>query len=1755
MPMASSLPKKRQAVIAQQLKSYKAKKEEPDAYILFTSGSTGKPKGVVVGRQALEFSLLQFSEKLQLHKSDNVLASIEINFDPSLIELLVPERLNSKIIFGNNKGLNALLNEDDVTFTSGTPSMWQKLLDSGWKGNKNLKAIVGGEMLSRELVERLLPKVKELWNAYGPTECTIWTSIKKLSLDDEVITIGKPNANSTYYILDIDRCQTPIGVAGELYIGGYQLARGYLNDPELTRQKFIKNPFKDGVGGRLFKTGDKARWLPNGEVQILGRLDDQVKIRGYRIEPGEIECQLRSQKGVKDACVIVREDTVGDKRLVAYVIGSTKGHTLRTHLKAHLPAYMIPSAFVFLEQFPMTENGKLDKKSLPIPGDMTVALSSSIIKPRGPIEQNLFYIWKGVLKSSNFGVKDNFFEIGGHSLIATQVTSAICSNFNIDFDLRQIFEHPTIEELSQAIKNALDKKSQVHYTELKPQIFRGNVPLSFSQQRLWFLDKLEQNSAFYNMPFMLKLSGKIQIDALEKAIDVILDRHEALRTKIYVLNGKPYQKFVPPKKVRLKVTEVHSEKRAQKIAEVEAKKPFSLNKDNLYRIELLSLNSSSAWLLLNFHHIVADAWSIGQFISELKVLYNAMSEGQQISLPPLPVQYKDYACWQKKIFKGELKARQLKWWRKHLKNAAETSCFPTSYSRPSVQTYHGKTLVSSLSASTYRKLKKVCEAENASLYMVLLACFTITLKRYAQQKNLVIGTPVSGRGHGAVENLIGCFINTLALKFRVNESLSFSGYLKEVKSICLGAFAHQDLPFEELVKKLKLPRDLSHAPLFQTMFNLLPKDMGAFKIGKLKAELTGVDRGMSHFDLSLSMQAKNGNLDGYWEYNTDLYSQEYIEQIMGNFKNIVSSVVAQPHEPLLSIKLMTQVEENKILKTWNKKQYRYKTNTTISALFEQVAEKYAFKTAIVFKQSKRTFRQLNADSNAIAHQLISRGIRRGHVVGVCISRDPTFLAAVLGILKAGGVFLPIDPEMSEERMQHVLNDTKCKLVLSHSKHKSVLDLFEVHTITTNVFLRSAFAKNFTHDCEVKTHADDLAYVIYTSGSTGMPKGVPITHRSIVDRIQWKQKHYGLREKDVTLHVYSFIFDGAILNYFWPLCFGRRLVVAAKEERLSSDKLVALIQNQKITHVDMLPSLLDMLLANDRVVNCRTLKQVFSGGEALNGHTVQNFYKQLPKAKLDNTYGPTETSVEASVWPVEKSFSKSIAPIGRPMAGANLYVMDSQGTLLPPGVPGELLIGGEGVTRGYLNLRSLNRRAFIKNPYNQSERLYKSGDLVRYQKSGCLEYLGRMDKQVKLRGFRVELGEIESKLKQLDEVADAIVEVKILPGGVQELVAYVIMQAQLKQKIASEILLDHLSNYLPAYMLPKHIAFLDQYPKLLNGKINFKALPLPKEALSNSKPENLTSKQMAVANIWERHLCKTVSDPRSNFFELGGHSLMAVQVLSDIADELGDELPLTSLFLHPTLSGFTEQVLDAKSIGDWSPLVCLNKGKGSSAVVAIHPVGGSIFCYDTISKQNKNVSFYALQAYGLEPNQVPLESIEQMASRYARAIREKLGERPLTLLGWSFGGLIANALSNRKLGLNIEKIIAVDASAKLAEFQQLDVQDDAALLSELSKHLAVEKNKESRLVDLIGKDVKAHVVITKEYELRLLALAKAHYRALQDYQMVKMQVPVELYKASKNPDKSKTLGWNRLSASVGVQVLPGDHWAMLEGNNAKLIGKF
>ncbi|TEL39137.1 non-ribosomal peptide synthetase, partial [Pseudomonas aeruginosa] len=1428
----------------------------------------------------------------------------------------------------------------------------------------------------------------------------------------------------------------PRGAVGELYIGRAGLARGYLRRPGLSATRFVPNPFPGGAGERLYRTGDLARFQADGNIEYIGRIDHQVKVRGFRIELGEIEAALAGLAGVRDA-VVLAHDGVGGTQLVGYVVADSAEdaerlrESLRESLKRHLPDYMVPAHLMLLERMPLTVNGKLDRQALPQPD---ASLSQQAYRaPGSELEQRIAAIWAEILGVERVGLDDNFFELGGHSLLATRVISRVRQEQQLDASLKALFERPVLKAFAQGLERTTDAVSTIPLADRQQPL-----ALSFAQERQWFLWQLEPESAAYHIPSALRLRGRLDVDALQRSFDSLVARHETLRTRFRLEGGRSYQQVQPAVSVSIEREPFGEEGLIERIQAIVVQ-PFDLERGPLLRVNLLQLAEDDHVLVLVQHHIVSDGWSMQVMVEELVQLYAAYSQGLDVVLPALPIQYADYALWQRSWMEAGEKERQLAYWTGLLGGEQPVLELPFDRPRPARQSHRGAQLGFELPRELVEAVRALAQREGASSFMLLLASFQALLYRYSGQADIRVGVPIANRNRVETERLIGFFVNTQVLKADLDGRMGFDELLAQARQRALEAQAHQDLPFEQLVEALQPERNASHNPLFQVLFNHQSEIRSVtpeVQLEDLRLEGLAWDGQTAQFDLTLDIQEDENGIWASFDYATDLFDASTVERLAGHWRNLLRGIVANPRQRLGELPLLDAPERRQTLSEWNPAQREYAVQGTLQQRFEEQARQRPQAVALILDEQRLSYGELNARANRLAHCLIARGVGADVPVGLALERSLDMLVGLLAILKAGGAYLPLDPAAPEERLAHILDDSGVRLLLTQGHLLERLPRQAgVEVLAIDGLVLDGYAES---DPLPTLSADNLAYVIYTSGSTGKPKGTLLTHRNALRLFSATEAWFGFDERDVWTLFHSYAFDFSVWEIFGALLYGGRLVIVPQWVSRSPEDFYRLLCREGVTVLNQTPSAFKQLMAvacsADMATQQPALRYVIFGGEALDLQSLRPWFQRFGdrQPQLVNMYGITETTVHVTYRPVSEADLEGglVSPIGGTIPDLSWYILDRDLNPVPRGAVGELYIGRAGLARGYLRRPGLSATRFVPNPFpgGAGERLYRTGDLARFQADGNIEYIGRIDHQVKVRGFRIELGEIEAALAGLAGVRDAVVLAHDGVGGTQ-LVGYVVADSAEDAERLRESLRESLKRHLPDYMVPAHLMLLERMPLTVNGKLDRQALPQPDASLSQQAYRAPGSElEQRIAAIWAEILGVERVGLDDNFFELGGHSLLLLMLKERIGDTCQATLSISQLMTHASVA---EQAACIEGQARESLLVPLNGRREGSPLFMFHPSFGSVHCYKTLAMALrdrhpvKGVVCRALLDAGRE---VP--EWDDMVAEYAEQLLQEHPEGVFNLAGWSLGGNLAMDVAARleQRGRQVAFVGWIDAPA-------------------------------------------------------------------------------------------------------------------------------
>ncbi len=1486
------------------------------------------PKGVAIQHRSAVAMVRWCHEMFGAEEYAGLLVSTSICFDMSVFEIFATLSAGGKLLLAENAlALPDLEAKDEVVLVDTVPSAMAELLRLGRLPASIRTVNLGGEPVKASLVRDLydhLPNLERVVNLYGPSEDTTFTSYAVLPRGDQHPLIGRPLTGESAYVLDGEMRPVPLGVPGALYLGGEGITRGYLGRPELTAERYIPNPYGP-PGSRLYQVGDLVRYLPTGELDFLGRLDHQVKVRGFRIELGEIESALTRHPQVLDAAVLAMPDLLGGNRLIAYLATEEElpASELRAFLKAGLPDYMVPSVFVPLPELPLTPNGKIDRRSLaalPLQGESAAEDRS----PSGYAEEALAGIWSEIF-GHPVGVSEDFFDLGGHSLLATRLVSRVREALGVELPVRRLFERPTIAGLAESVEAALGVGGALE-ARIEPVPRTAPLPLSFAQERFWFLQRLEPGSAAYNVPAAVELAGPLNAGALAAAWTGLARRQESLRVTFEEAGGAPRQRIAPaPAGAPLPLVDLAALPAAAGRAEVErlerqqAATPFDLERGPLAVGLLARLGEENHRFLVNLHHIIADGWSIGVLIRDLGALY-AAAAGFSSVLPELPVQYADFAAWQRRRLSGEALAAELAFWRRQLDGVPPLE-LPTDRPRPALFSGRGAACPVELPAGLAAGLGRLCREERVTLFMALYAGFSLLLQRYTGQADFAVGTPVAGRTRAETEELIGCFINTLALRADLGGEPALAGVLERARETTLDAFARQELPFERLVGELQPERDPSRTPIFQTMLALQNAPRATLELPGLTLSLLPGEARTAKFDLTLALQEEDGGLRGEIEYSTDLFDPATVQRLARHYETLLAALASgslqrSPGE----LSPLTAAERAQLLVEWNDSAFPVE-EATLHELFARQAALHPEREAVVCGGEVLTYAALSRSAGRLARRLRALGVAAEEPVALYFERSPAVLVAMLGVLEAGGAYMPLDVSYPPERLAALWENagrplllTERRLAPAFADPGSVLCLDEM--MEEGEAAGAAPARSLG--------PGGLAYVLHTSGSTGNPKGVCCTHRGVLNLLADFARRRPLAAGSRGSLWTSLSFDVSVYEIFSPLLAGGAVHIVPEEIRQDAERFLEWLERERIESAYVPPFMVVALRQRlEQAPEAIPLSRLLVGVEPIPEPELTRIAELRPGLAVINGYGPTEATICATLYDVDRRRTRfgnpPVTPIGRPVINSAVYLLDRWLAPVPVGVPGELCVGGAGLARGYLGRAAATAERFVPDPWSAAggERLYRTGDLVRRRADGNLEFVGRIDHQIKLRGFRIEPGEIEAALRAHPEVGEAVVAVVGGEGGLREhrrLVAYLVPAGD--RVLSDAELREHLRDRLPAYMVPAAFVILPELPLTASGKLDRKALLAhqpPASAAADAVAARTPAEEL-VAGIFAEVLQVERVDAEASFFALGGHSLLATQVVSRVRQVFGVELPLRALFEAPTVAGLAAEIAALSAAG-------------------------------------------------------------------------------------------------------------------------------------------------------------------------------------------------------------------------------------------------
>jgi amino acid adenylation domain-containing protein len=1766
------------------------------SWIIYTSGSTGQPKGVVQTHRNILHYVHNYTNGLSLSAADRLSLLFSFGVNGAAHEMfsgllngasLHPFDIKAQ---GFDGLANWLLTERATTYAS-VPTVFRHFCErlTGREEFGDLRFIkLIGETVSKrevELFQQLFPPTCRLINRLGSTETgTIrWYFIDKdTRIDGTSVPVGYAVSDNEVMLVDDNRMPVPIGDVGEIAVKSRYLSPGYWRKPEHTSRAFIE----DGHGGeRIYLTGDLGRMLPDSCLLHMGRKDFQVKIRGHRVETGEIEAAVLSLTDAKEVIVMARDDARGEPRLVAYLLMAGRPRpspvTLRRALAARLPAYMMPSAFVMLESFPTAPNGKVNRGALPQPDSSRPELETPFATPSNDLEQKVAQVWSDILGVYPVGIHDNFFDLGGHSLAAARIVSRIGDTLELEVNLTALFEAPTVASLAKTLARLATNKGVA--PPLQPVLIprrkaEDPVPLSSTQEQMWFIDQLAPGSASYNTVSSFQLRGPLNVIALERSFNEIVRRHESLRTTFDSVEGVPVQVVTPSLTITLPVVAVSAESgsgtrdEAMRVANEHARQPFDLAKGPLLRCTLFKVADQEHVLLIAVHHIVNDGWSWSVLFRELSALYDAFAEERPATLPQLPLQYGDFARWEREHLRNDLLDQRLAYWTRQLAHAPTLLDLPTDRRRTAVQSFRGTVHSEMFPLELKEQLEALSREEGATLFMTLCAAFNALLFRWSGQEDIVLGSTIARRNRPELESLIGLLINTLVLRTDLSGNPTFRELLHRFREVALDAYANHEVPFDKVIEKLHSKRSLSHGTLFQVLFVLHQgTSQQELSLAGLTVERVPVEMGAVKFDLSVSMVDKPDGLDCGIAYQTDLFDAATIRRFAAQFQRLLHGVVRDPNLRLSQLPLMSEAERRQMLVTWNDTKKDYPTDQCIHELFEQQVSRTPDACAVELENATLSYRQLDSKAATVADRLREAGVRPGDSIVICIDRSVDMLVGLIAVLKAGCAYVPLDSQYSLERLPWVLEDTGAPVLLTGRRLAHVVsNVREQLAALTVIFLDDpavASRQPVAQPSTVHVSPDDLAYVIYTSGSTGTPKGVEITHRSLVNFALASVEAMALQPADRVLQFASLSFDTAAEEIFSCLITGAALVLRTDRMLDSASAFLNQCRRWRITVLD-LPTVywheLTENIATDNLELPATLRLVVLGGDkALPERAAQWQRASNGRVRLLNEYGPTEATVVATTHEVGVAglvTESREVPIGRPIANVQTYILDRELNPVPVGARGELYIGGAGLARGYRRRPDLTAESFIPSPFSEApgERLYRTGDLARYLADGSIEFLGRTDHQVKVRGFRVEPGEIEAVLTEHPAVRHVVVVPVPDHTGDHRLIAYVVPTSGVQ--LNAQILRDFLKGRLPQYTIPAAFVFLNALPLTPHGKVDRRALPEPDPDRFESHDAFIAARtplERELVQEWETLLATRPIGIRDNFFELGGHSLLAVRLTARIEKRLGRATSVAALFESPTIEQLAVRLERHTGSESWSSLMAVQPNGSRPPFFWVHG-DHSIAILPTYLGPDQPL--YGLEHQSQDGQPARYTRVEDIAAHYLREVRSEYPHGPYLLGGYSFGAVVAFEMAHqlRRAGEQVDVLFLLDPPGKVM------VDNPVPVTNEVRRHLRQVASQnasdttrylwlriQTRLYQHIGSQVMRRINTLRVKlclsmhralppSLRSRYILGVYAQALREYVPQRYSGPVTLIKANDAPYKPR-LDWAKLTTTEPrILQLNGGH---------------
>ena len=1786
------------------------------AYVIYTSGTTGNPKGVCCHHQGVVNLLDDFQQRRTLGSGDRCSWWTTPSFDVSVYEIFSALLAGSSLVIvpdhvrTDSAAFMEWLHEQRITSAYLPPMMIADFAE--WverhPGESAMRRLLTGvEPIPSKLMlnlQRDLPRLTII-NGYGPTETTVCATLCTVdpeTLRHETTPIGKAVQNMRIHLLDDNGAPVATGQTGEIYIGGIGVSLGYLNRPELNDALFLPDPEHREEGRRIYRTGDLAFQLPDGNLLFAGRKDSQFKYMGYRIESGEIEAVLKRHEAITEAVVMLREDEPGLKKIVAYCVADSRievtPRELHAFAESSLPAYMIPAAFVFLPKIPMTPNGKSDRKALPPPerGDYETEGPTTFAAPQTDTEQELAALFSTILGIGSIGVEDNFFAFGGHSLLATRLCAQIRTRWSVDIPLAFVFDHPTVKEIASEIERK-EIASDAAYAIAPTGSDRAVFPASATQQGVWLYQQYQPEGTLFNIPVVVYFTGPLRSEALRKSVDFLVARHSALRTVFELEEEELVQRVLPSVSVELTTQDLSGYPEKEKSAELakvrarEGRHRFELEKGPLVKFHLVTLGKEEFQLFLTFHHLVIDGWGASVFFQELAAACEAFSEGKTPDLPANAISYGDFSLWQRERMGGPLFREQLRYWTERLHGASFIQNIPYDFSKPSAPSFSGARCAFSIPPEIMSAVGGYCQENSCTPFMYLMTAFQILLQRYTGSNDIVTGTTIANRNHPDTGHLVGLLTNTLAIRTTFTGQEEFAELLRQVRKASLEAFDNQDLPFEVVAEAVAGHRERGHHPVFQHLFILQNTPEPFFHAGAVDFMYEEIGNGTAKLDFLLNVEVRKGALVGWIEYNTTLFHGDTIGRIASDYVWIASHAF-ENSLPVSAWKLPSIPASD---------QYRGKEmaigNVCCHQLFERQATRTPERIAVRCDDLSLSYRELNEEANRIARRLIRRGVAPGASVGLCLQRNAGMIAGMLGILKAGGCYVPLDSSYPKERIHSMASDSGIRLALADAHTAQALEFdSEIELVLLDRPDDADETAEASDNPATRTGAEDTAYIMYTSGTSGKPKGIMVPHRGVANLALAAAKAYGVTGSDTVLQFFTVSFDGSVEEIFMTLAAGATLVIRTFDPAIAAPDFLAFIESHDISVIDLPTAFWKELAHGVTITGTRipgSLRAVVIGGEQASVADYKKWREACGnRIRVINTYGPTEctvVSVCCDPETISPGYDESRGlPIGKPLANTRLCVVDGQLRPVPFGMPGELLIGGAGVAKGYLDLPELTAERFIDDLFHEhptENRLYRTGDIVRSLPDGNLQFLGRRDNQVKIRGFRIEPGEIESVLNQHEQIRQsAVIELKN-DQGQSALAAYFVSEPK---PLSPADLRLYLARKLPEYMVPAYFIQVEKIPLLPNGKLDRSALPKPGSDIAPERARRHVAPgseiETALVEIWEEVLGVRPIGITDNFFELGGHSLLAVRLCSIIQKKTGKKVTLSGLFQSLTIEKLARKIDSEEQAPEASPAVCIRSVDGGASyppLFFIHILGtGLKFCRPAASHLSPELPVWGLSIHLLEEYPAEGFSVEEVAKRYVREAQRIQPQGPYLFAGISLGGLIALEMARelRNKGEDVRLVALIDTNApgvlsrpsageKMRQHRERFRQAGLSYLIEKSAEVLrykwltlVEKSDQLYTRTLLRLYAKRHGGAELPVFLKEFIANNQNDDALFSYQPQPFNGDITLFKSEEqfgdaNLPTDPRFGWGAVvSGNIEVIHCKGHHFTMLADPHAETLAK-